>query len=335
MLVFLDNDGNDGNAFDDDGNRILPNANYAREFLQLFTIGPVALNLDGTPVLDASGAAVPNYTEQDVKEVARALTGWHVDWHRERFKAAYFDPEEHDSGPKTILGVSLPGRGGVAGAREVEDVVDVLMAHPSMAPFVSKILIQKLALERPSPGYVQRVATVFRDTRGDLKQTLRTLLNDPEFVAPEAVRTQWKEPIEYFVGPARALSARTKGEAFIEWTYFTKQLVYYPPSVFSFYPPGQKRQLINTATVTYRDRGMDAFASGWTDTWFDPEWLLRRYRLTTPEQVVDFLADALLSAPLPDVVRSQIVAYMEGRIDATKVRGAAWLVTTTPDFQRN
>jgi hypothetical protein len=335
MLVFLDNDGNDGNAYDDEGNRVLPNANYAREFLQLFAIGPVALNLDGTPVLDANGVPVANYTEDDVREVARALTGWHVDWHRDRFKAAYFDPDEHDAGPKTILGTSLPGRAGAAGAREVEDVVDVLMRHPSMAPFISKILIQKLALERPSPGYVQRVATVFRDGGGDLRRTLRAILNDAEFVAPEAVRTQWKEPIEYFVGPARALGARTKGGAFIEWTYFTKQLVYYPPSVFSFYPPGQKRQLVNTATVTYRDRGMDAFASGWTDTWFDADRLVRRYRLTTPEQVVDFLVDALLVAPLPDAVRAEIVAYMEGRTDASKVRGAAWLVTTTPDFQRN
>jgi hypothetical protein len=335
MLIFLDNDPNNGNAVDDDGNPILPNANYAREFLQLFAIGPVQLNLDGTPILDGNGLPLPNYTEQDVREVARALTGWYVDWHRERFRFALFDPDYHDSRPKTILGVSLPGRSRAAGAREVEDVVDVVMAHPSMPPFISKILIQKLALERPTPGYVQRVATVFRDSRGDLRKTVRAILNDPEFVSPPAVRTQWKEPIEYFVGPARALGARTKGDAFIEWTYFTKQLVYYPPSVFSFYPPGQKRQLVNTATVTYSDRGMDALASGWTDTAFDAELLVRRNRLATPEQVVDYLSDALLVAPLPDEVRAAIVGYMEGRSDATKVRGAMWLITTTPDFQRN
>jgi hypothetical protein len=241
----------------------------------------------------------------------------------------------HDSGEKTVLGVTLPGRSGKEGAREVEDVVDIVLAHPNVAPFISKILMQKLCNERPSPAYVERVATVFRDTGGDLKQTVRAILLDPEFNDPSAVRTQWKEPIEHFTLPVRALSGVTKGDAFIDWTFLTKQLLYYPPSVFSFYPPGGKRQLVTTATVTYRDRGVEELVTGWWGTYFKPDVLIKKYKLTTPELTVDFLADALLVAPLAPEVRTEILTYMNGRVDDEKFRGAVWLLLTSPDYQRN
>jgi uncharacterized protein (DUF1800 family) len=335
MLLWLDNDYNNGNSTDDEGNYVPPNANYAREFLQLFTMGPVLLNMDGTPKTDASGVPLPSYTEEDVKEVARALTGWRVEWEHERYRYSIFEPWMHDSGEKTVLGVTLPGRSGKDGAREVEDVVDIVLAHPNTAPFISKILVQKLCNERPSPAYVERVATVFRDTGGDLKQTVRAILLDPEFNDPSAVRTQWKEPIEHFTLPVRALSGVTKGDAFIDWTFLTKQLLYYPPSVFSFYPPGGKRQLVTTATVTYRDRGVEELVTGWWGTYFKPDVLIKKYKLTTPELTVDFLADALLVAPLAPEVRTEIVAYMDGRVDDEKFRGAVWLLLASPDYQRN
>jgi uncharacterized protein (DUF1800 family) len=330
MLVFLDNDPN-RTLFDEEGNMIPPNRNYAREFLQLFTLGPVLLNMDGTPIRDAQGIPLPTYTEEDVNEVARALTGWEVDWRTFRF--ARFIPSSHDPGPKTILGTALAGRRGVYGAREVNDVVDIVMKHPNLPPFISKYLIQKLATERPSPAYVERVATVFRDSKGDLRRTVRAILLDAEFTA--SLRAEYKEPIEHFVGPARALEARSDGASFIDWTYLTKQLLYYPPSVFSFYPPGQKRQLVTTATVTYRDRGADELAASWWSTKYDPKLLIRKYRLTTPEQTVDFLADRLLVAPLEPDVRQRVVDYMGGHVDEWKFKGAVWLIMISPDFQRN
>jgi uncharacterized protein (DUF1800 family) len=335
MLIWLDNDYNDGNATDDEGNRVPPNANYAREFLQLFTMGPVLLSLDGTPVTDGNGVPLPSYTEDDVKEVARALTGWRVEWEQERYRYSIFEPWMHDSGEKTILGVTMPGRRGADGAHEVEDVIGIVLAHPNTAPFISKMLVQKLCNERPSPAYVERVASVFRSTGGDLKQTVRAILLDPEFADPSAVRTQWKEPVEHFILPVRALSGITKGDAFLDWTFLTKQLLYYPPSVFSFYPPGGKRQLITTSTVTYRDRSVEDLATGWSGTYFKPNTLITKYKLTTPEQTVDFLADTLLVAPLSAAVRAEIIAYMDGRVDDEKFRGAVWLLLTSPDYQRN
>jgi uncharacterized protein (DUF1800 family) len=335
MLVWLDNDYNSGTETDDDGNPVLPNANFAREFLQLFSMGPILLNMDGTPVVDGNGVPVPSYTETDVKEVARALAGWHVDYNRRLYRFGVFESYLHDSGPKTILGVTIPGRTGKLGALEVKDVVAIVMAHPNVAPFISKILIEKLATETPTPGYVLRVATVFTATKGDLKKTVRAILVDPEFVSDPVVRTQYKEPIEHFTLPIRALGGTTKGGAFVEWTYLTKQLLYYPPSVFSFYPPGQKKTLINTATLTYRDRAADELVAGYTDTKYIPSTLVKRYKLTTPALVVDFLADALLSAPLPTEVRNEIITYMNGRVDDTKFNGAVWLIMCSPDYQRN
>src|SRR5205823_3278311 len=247
----LDNDYNSGTDYDDAGNKIPPNENYARELMQLFSLGTSQLNLDGTPITDANGVPLPPYTETDVREVARALTGWHVDY--DNFSRGMFEPYDHDSDDKVILGVTVTGRQGDDGANEVNDVINILMAQPTNAPFISKILIQKLATETPTAGYVERVATVFKNSGGDIKATVRAILNDDEFISAGVVQTQYKEPIEQFVGPLRALKAKTQGGALADWTNSAQQMIYYPPSVFSFYPPGQKGNLVNTALVTERD----------------------------------------------------------------------------------
>jgi uncharacterized protein (DUF1800 family) len=333
MLYWLDNNYNSGTDTDDEGNPIPPNENYGRELLQLFALGTDMLNMDGTPVLDGTGRPVPAYTEDDVKAVARALTGWYAQY--DQRTPAKFEPYIHDSSNKTILGETVVGREGVDGMQEVEDVVDILMRHPSTAPFVAKSLIQKLATETPSRGYVQRVATVFKTSNGDLKATVRAIFSDAEFTSDEVVRSQFRTPIETIIGAMRALGAKTKGEGPEYWTYYTKHLVYYPPSVFSFYRPGQKGVFVNTAQATIRDHVLDHLVVGEYDTYFDAVKLIRKYRIQTPEQAVDYLSDVLLSAPLDPEVRTRIIDYMDGRVDEEKFRGAAWLVMISPDFQRN
>jgi uncharacterized protein (DUF1800 family) len=336
MLIWLDNDGNDGNATDDNGNPVLPNRNYAREMMQIFSMGPVQLNMDGTQVLDSNGAPVPNYSEDDITSLARALTGWRVDYDRHHlFARAIFDPNLHDAGTKTFLGATIAGRSGKLGAKEVGDAVAIIMAQPSVAPYISKYLIQKLATETPTPEYVSRVATVFQSTKGNLASTIKALVLDPEFLSPAVVRTQYKTPIEYFVGMARGLSATTKGDALTYWSYFTNHMVYYPPSVFSFYPPGEKSSLVNAANLTYRDRFADDFVAWHTDTGFDAAKIMKVNKITTPEQIVDYLATNLLAAPMADDVRNAILTYIGGQVDERRFRGAAWLVISSPDFQRN
>lgn len=334
MLVWLDNDWNCGQDRDDEGNLIPPNENYARELLQLFSLGTDMLNPDGTPVLDGDGVPVPAYTEDDIKDVARALTGWHTRWGKCNMKSV-FEHWNHDPDSKTFLGVTIKGRKGKAGAKEVYDVVDAIMKHPSTAPFISKILIQKLATEAPSVGYVERVAGVFKRTNGNIKETVRAILMDDEFVSDANVRDMYKEPVEHFIGALRALNAHTRGGALIEWCYYAGQLPYYPPSVFSFYPPGKRVTLVNTALVTIRDHSLDHFAEGYWDTWFEANAHIKSHKLKTPEQVVDYLSDLLLTAPLSAGARNEVIAYMEGRVDEEKFRGAAWLIMCSPDYQRN
>ena len=336
MLIWLDNDGNDGNQTDDNGDPVIPNRNYARELMQIFSMGPVRLNMDGTQALDGTGTPIPNYTEADVTALARTLSGWRVDYNRRsRFRKAIFDPDLHDASDKTFLGVTIKGRVGRAGSLEVNDAVSIIMAQPSVAPYISKYLIQKLATETPTPEYVARVATVFQSSKGDIRQTVKALVLDPEFVSSATMRTQFKTPVEHFVGMARALGATTKGDALTYWSYFTHHMVYYPPSVFSFYAPGDKSSLVNSANLTYRDRFADDFVAWHTDTGFDAAKIMKVGKMTTPEQIVDYLAANLLAAPMSDDVRTAILGYIAGRVDERRFRGAAWLVICSPDFQRN
>lgn len=336
MLIYLDNNYN--SAFDYEGNPVPPNENYARELLQLFSTGPQLLNMDGTPVLDGEGSVRPAYSEQDVRETARALTGWYIEDYDE-WTGSLFWEGMHDPGNKTILGRTLQGRSGPEGALEVEDVVDIIMDHPSTAPFISKMLIQKLATETPTPGYVQRVATVFRNSDGNLKQTVRAILTDSEFTSDAVVRTQFKSPLEHFVGAARATETVTEGHSFYYWSYFTRHMPYLPPSVFSFYRPGQKGALVTASQIVFLDTFaedlIDTYTDDYTDAEFSVQAILDNPKLRKPKKVVNYLGDRLLAAPLDATTKSALIDYFGGRVTEEKIRGAIWLILTSPDFQRN
>lgn len=334
MLIWLDNDYN--SARDDNGDWVPPNENFGREFMQLFTLGTKTLAIDGTPVLDNSGNPIPPYTETDVREVARALTGFYAPWPYKHNNAQFSD-WMHDERSKTIFGQPFPGRSGADGANEIADVVDriLTMRRDTVAAFIARTLIQKLATETPSPAYIQNVATAFRDSNWSIKAAVAAVLKNPEFTSDAVVRSQYKEPIEEFVGMVRAFKAKTKGDELLNWTYDAGQLVYYPPSVFSFYPPGNKGALLSTATVFIRDRIMDEYTRGWSDTFFVPSKLISKNKLTTPTAVADYLEKVLLVAPMAPATRTELLNYMGGTVDEDKLRGAIWLVLCSPDFQRN
>jgi uncharacterized protein (DUF1800 family) len=345
MLLYLDNSGNDGQAVSDGGELVPPNENYARELLQLFAIGVDRLAMDGTPLLE-SGAPIPAFGERDVKEVARALTGWAYSTNANFLgepqdrpnPPARFIPEAHDPGAKVVLGEVIPAAPGEAGAMDVERVVDILMRQPTMAPFISKLLIQKLVTETPDPAYVERVATVFAFTDGDIAATLRAIVGDPEFFSDEVMLTQYRDPVEQFVGALRALGGRSSGVALHEWCSKSAQSLWFPPSVFSFYRPGQKRSLVEAGLISQRDQAALALASAAVDspsgTGWDARRFIRRHDLAQhPERAVDALAAALLAAPLRPEVRDEIAAYIGAEVDEDKIRGAAWLIMTSPEFQ--
>ncbi len=153
------------------------NENYAREIMQLFTIGIPLLNPNGTPIVDASGAPVPAYTEADVKALARIFTGWTFGdgsastiprrLARENYRVPMEAvPAYHDVTEKMFLGRQFPA--GQSASDDLEQALDTLFNHPNMAPFVSRQLIQQLVTSNPSPGYVADIAAVFSGSHGDI-----------------------------------------------------------------------------------------------------------------------------------------------------------------------
>ena len=232
-----------------DSNKSAPSENFARELLQLFSMGPDQLNMDGSPKLDATGTRIPTYGPDDIRGVARALTGWTY----ARVGGApltdarardYASPmvqvaSKYDSTAKTFLGVSVPA--GASQDASVDAVVDAAFNNPSTAPFVVRHLITHLVTPNPTPTYMSRITAIFanngKGVRGDLKAVVRAILLDPEARAvPSANSGKVKEPILLMTSLARAIGFATDGYTFFNRDSGLGQPVMRSPSVFNFYP---------------------------------------------------------------------------------------------------
>ena len=162
------------------------NENYGRELLELHTLG-----VDG------------GYTQADVVNVARAFTGWTIDQPR-RGGGFRFQPSLHDEKEKVVLGHRLKAGGG---QRDGERVLDILAAHPSTARFISTKLARRFVSDTPPPALVDRAAARFTETRGNIREVVRTILTSPEFFAADAYRAKVKTPFEFVVSAVRATGA--------------------------------------------------------------------------------------------------------------------------------
>jgi len=192
------------------GTNLRPDENYAREMMQLFSIGLVQLNLDGSVRTDATGQPLPTYNQDVIEGFAKVFTGWKwecpstlpactftntrpqiapvLGYNQVRPMRLY--PEQHDTGSKLVLsysGVALPNAtipAGQTGTQDLKDALDNVFNHPNVGPFISKQLIQKLVTSNPSPAYVQRVAERFNNDgngrRGNLEAVVRAILLDSE-----------------------------------------------------------------------------------------------------------------------------------------------------------
>ncbi len=196
------------------------NENYARELMELHTLG-----VDG------------GYTQEDIKEVAKAFTGWTIfaprgnrrmagnmineEQDRQAARQArrfgispdskpgtfVFANRLHDQGPKTVLGHKI----NEGGMRDGLKVIDILVSHPSTARFIAKKLAVKFVNDNPNPAFVDRIANAFQKSNGDIKATLRALFSDEEFFAAENYRAKIKTPFELLISSLRALNAETNG----------------------------------------------------------------------------------------------------------------------------
>lgn len=233
-----------------------PNENYAREVMQLFTVGPVKLWLDGSPQTDASGNTIPTYSQEDVEGLARALTGWTYatrpgEIRKPRNPPHYYgsmiaSDSLHDFESKTLLsGKVLPA--GQSVEQDLDGALTALFMHPNVGPFISFRLIQNFVTSNPRPSYVRRVAEVFNDNgngvRGDLKAVIRAILLDTEARRgddPDQARTvdgKLKEPVLFITGLLRALDATSRNQNLNPHSTQMGQSLFSAPSVFNFYPP--------------------------------------------------------------------------------------------------
>jgi uncharacterized protein (DUF1800 family) len=162
------------------------NENYGRELMELHTLG-----VDG------------GYTQKDVTEVARSLTGWTIDNPRQG-GSFRFEPRIHDTGEKVVLGHVIKAGGGES---DGEQVLDILAKHPSTATFIATKLTRRFVSDTPPPALVERVAARFRDTDGDLREVMRTILTSSEFLSPDAYRAKVKTPFEFVASALRATGA--------------------------------------------------------------------------------------------------------------------------------
>jgi uncharacterized protein (DUF1800 family) len=168
-----------------------PDENYAREVMQLFSIGLYLLHPDGTHVLDGAGQPIPTYDIEDITEFAKIFTGLAFDSADHDFyegrevwtRPMRMYPQFHEPGPKRLLrGTWVPA--GQTGLQDIEDAIDNLFEHPNTGPFVARRLIQRLVTSNPSPAYLERVSSAFADdgsgVRGDMRAVLTAILLDPE-----------------------------------------------------------------------------------------------------------------------------------------------------------
>ena len=234
-----------------------PDENYAREVMQLFTIGLYQLNIDGTLQLDAQGKPIESYDNADIQGLARVFTGWNTatgtDATGELANAAYrhglpmmLTASLHSPEEKKFLGVTIPA--GTAGIESLRIALDTLFQHNNTAPFIAKQLIQRLVTSNPSPAYVARVAKIFvnngKGVRGDMKAVWTAILMDTEarLANPPASFGKLSEPMIRLLQWGHTFRATsTDGAWTLGYTDAETALGQMPmrsPSVFNFFRPG-------------------------------------------------------------------------------------------------
>jgi len=329
-----------------------PNENYARELMQLFSIGTVGLNPDG------SETGKVTYDQRTITDVARALTGWTYPGkaisqghNPENYAGPMVAVEaNHDEQKKTVVGgVTLPA--GQFTGKDLNDVLRALSTHPNTAPFISLRLIQHLVTSDPSPEYLRRVSQVFTLSNGDLKAVVTQILMDPEArrgddakEAPQAKEGHWREPVLSVIAMMRELHASVRADNRLErFPTNLGQRVFYPASVFNDYSPlyrtttgllAPEFELLSSGTALMRanvvrnlvEKGLNG------DAQFD---LAPFVALAgSPGDLVDAVDDAFLYGRLPATLKPEIVTAISTTHDYNlRVRHAIYLVASSALYQ--
>jgi uncharacterized protein (DUF1800 family) len=308
MLVWLDTrDSKKGN----------PNENYARELMELFSLG------------------IGHYTEKDIREAARAFTGWEI-----QGDAAAFNPGQHDDGAKTVLGRTGNWQG--------SDIVRICLEQPSAPSFVAGKLYRFLVSETvpATPELLAPLAEQFRASDYDFGGLVKTVLRSNLFFAASVYRTRVKSPVDFTLGIVRGLEGRLGSTALAATLESLGQNLFYPPTVKGW---DGGTAWLNGQTLLFRQNLALALTST-EDPRFgrrtDPAELLRKYGKKSDEEAVDFFLRLFLQGDVPAASRSRLLEYERHArreqmpvywtaqdADDHRVRTLCHLVLTLPEFQ--
>lgn len=322
------------------------NENYARELMQLFTIGLYHLNPDGTRQLDAQGNPIRAYSQFTVQQVALALTGWtfpgpgNNNW--ENFSGP-LQPREinHDTSAKTFIGASLPA--GQTTAADLEGTLNWLFAHPNVGPFIASRLILALVKSNPTPAYVARVSAVFDNNgagvRGDLRAVVRAILTDAEARNDTAAGSdgRLKDALYHVVSFVRALGGNVSPANQQAW-YFSQlgQTPLAPPSVFGYYSPlfriprtslaGPEFQIYGPTEAVLRGNMFWAILSGGAGSDFTVDLAPFTTLAGNTAALIDAVDQALLYGRMPAAMRQSLATAITAQYDGrAKAQTALYL----------
>jgi len=359
------------------------NENYARELMQLFTLGVNELNQDGSLRLDSSGNPIPTYTQTEVQAFARAYTGWTYPTApggtlSKHNPAYWLGPmvafeSNHDVAAKTLLPVGgtatvLPA--GQSSTTDLNDALDNIFAQPSLAPFISKQLIQHLVTSNPSPAYVKRVATVFNSGTfagpgatfgsgqpGDMQAVIAAILLDTEARRGDDPTTanngdgHLREPILYIADILRAFGAASDGAGPVNFATSMSESPLDSPSVFNFFPPsynipgtnllGPEFDLETAATTLVRANFINSFVYGSIGTGTTVDFTAYANLSTNPNspgQLLDSLNTLLLHGAMSSSDRASILTAVNAVPAGTtqnllRAKTAIYLILSSSQYQ--
>ncbi len=330
MIIFLDGFSNTAGA---------PNENWARELLELFTMG------------EGNG-----YTEEDVQEAARAFTGWTLSPLNYRFAYNLFTHDHRY--PKRFLGEEIypSGNDPVPGSRDGEAVIDIIFRQPQVAEFVTRKLWEFFVYPDPSDQVIEPLAQLFRESGYELKPLMRAIFEHPHFLSNKAYRAKIKSPVELAVNSFRELSVQDPDNLPLVMFFFSLgQLLYLPPDVGGW---TADRGWINTGTALGRYNFLNFLTSNRPGLYPLPalvndqipveEWIAR-YQPGNGSEVVGLFLEALVQGDASTDTRYTLETYLEtgsngspkvfditdpGAVDE-KVRGLIYLILLLPAYQLN
>lgn len=341
------------------------NENYARELMQLFTLGLTQLNPDGTMVLDASKNPIPTYNQTVVTNMAKVLTGWTYpaapgarskNNNPEYFLGQMVAVEsEHDTTAKTIFSnITIPA--GQTAEQDLNSLLDALMAQPAMAPFVSEQLIQHLVTSNPSPQYIARVSNVFQNdgtgVTGNLQAVITAILTDPEARAGDNPTTtsanttfgHLREPVLFMPNLLRGLNATLTANSLINSkTAELAENLFNPPSVFSYFSPqyriaggllGPEFQIYTTQTAADRANIVNSILYGKIDQGTTVSLTPFVQQAGSPSSLLSYISSVFLHGSMSSTLEQEVTDAMNAAYTPTaKVQAALYVVLTSDEYQ--